>query len=64
MSNYASPFFFTVYQYSFLDRFTQLGLFDTRTVFRLFVCSFSSHSKIFHSCGDVTIADEGLYNYF
>ena len=32
--------FFTVYQYSFLDRFTQLGLFDTRTVFQLFVCGF------------------------
>ena len=26
----------------------------------LFVCSFSSHSRIFHSFGDVTIAGEGL----
>ena len=30
------------------------------TLFSLFVWSLSSHSRIFHSYGDVTIADEGL----
>ena len=29
-------------------------------LFILFVCGLSSHSRIFHSYGDVTIADEGL----
>ena len=29
-------------------------------IFRLFVWSLSSHSRIFHSDGDVTIAKEGL----
>ena len=35
-------------------------LYQSNLTVCLLVCGFSSHLRIFHSYGDVTIADEGL----
>ena len=51
----------TILKYS-MEHGTNLQLFISKN-FRLFVWSFPSHSRIFHSFGAVTIAGEGLQTF-
>ena len=45
-------------------RGAQIYMWIGRSFVCLFVCCLSSHSRIFHSCGDVIITGEGLQNFF